>query len=590
MGQVLGRDSSIIPYDVNGWRRLSFTYLNAITENGEIVLDENGVPVDPRTLSRSRSLPGTPNSLRRAFGGGGGGGGSRAPSRQSSFSSAKQYDTNEGSSSARASFRGGFHPERPVLQEYQPKGKTSAADWSRDGSGGAGGGGGQSQRSSTRTASSNHPQHQHEQSVNNRGGGGGRGGDDDDDGTADTTKYADIAFAQGKYSGAGARQGPPSGAHSSHQLPPRLIIGAADQRKVRIEEDGRHRGGAGAGGEGLYISAYDSSDGRHLYSNEVGGNHRAQSPKSSTTWNSSSEDQSFYSDQQQQHQHQHHQLKQIDPPSQYNHQNGASKSSHLFPPSNGVGGGFGSRQSSGRVTTGSSSGGKSTTYLPYNDYYLDRRLRGQHHHHLYNGNSSSGGGPPTYSDFSGYSTSYRHHRRNFRRRRTGVEHRPTGVAKWLFVVGALANVAATIWGSGVYLHLASKSLEIGETIQGKKGGSVNQFYSNSTFLSFSRQERAHVGGRPSRLGGRHSGRPGGGQPGDAGGHLRGLRRAVLPHLVVHPPHGGLRAAGGGLRPGPGQLHRLDTAAGLRPAGHCPLPPRRSQHRQSDKVTAHSKWQ
>lgn len=119
------------------------------------------------------------------------------------------------------------------------------------------------------------------------------------------------------------------------------------------------------------------------------------------------------------------------------------------------------------MTTGSSSGGKSTTYLPYNDYYLDRRLRGQHHHHLYNGNSSSGGGPPTYSDFSGYSTSYRHHRRNFRRRRTGVEHRPTGVAKWLFVVGALANVAATIWGSGVYLHLASKSLEIGETIQDK---------------------------------------------------------------------------------------------------------------------------
>lgn len=461
MGQVLGRDSSIIPYDVNGWRRLSFTYLNAITENGEIVLDENGVPVDPRTLSRSRSsLPGTPNSLRRAFGGGGGGG-SRAPSRQSSFSSAKQYDTNEGSSSARASFRGGFHPERPVLQEYQPKGKTSAADWSRDGSGG-GGGGGQSQRSSTRTASSTLQQHQ--QSVNNRGGGGRRGGDDNDDGTADTTKYADIAFAQGKYSGAGARQGPPGGPDSSHQLPPRLIIGAADQRKVRIEEDGRHRGGAGAGGEGLY-SAYDSSDGRHLYSNEAGGNgnhHRAQSPKSSTTWNSSSEDQSFYSDQQQ--------LKQIDPPSQYNHQNGVSKSSHLFPPSNGVGGGFGSRQSSGRVTTGSSSGGKSTTYLPYNDYYLDRRLRGQHHL-LYNGNSSSGGGgPPTYSDFSGYSTSY-HHRRNFRRRRTGVEHRPTGVAKWLFVVGALANVAATIWGSGVYLHLASKSLEIGETIQGKwRGG------------------------------------------------------------------------------------------------------------------------
>src|SRR5699024_7195887 len=98
---------------------------------------------------------------------------------------------------------------------------------------------------------------------------------------------------------------------------------------------------------------------------------RAQSPKSATTWNSSSDyTSSTITDPH---------WKQYETNNQHHNQNGHSfgkSGKYLAPPS---GGHFGSRQSSGRS-------GKSSHYIPYRDYYIDRKLRGEE-------------GPNSYSDF-----------------------------------------------------------------------------------------------------------------------------------------------------------------------------------------------
>lgn len=446
MGQVLSGERGVIPYDVNSWRRLSFTYLNAIGENGEIIVDENGVPVDPRTL--------TPGSLRK--------GGSRPSSRQSSFSSAKNYDTNE-----HHSFRGGSFPsERPVLQEYQPKGKTTSGA-NKEGSRGSNTGL-LNQRTPPNEGSSNQNGNNKEQNFKN-------GSTTNTSG--DTTKYANLAFPSTENNSGENRKfissnshsavGPPGGQESrfgSSQNGPNenhwdpsngnqtgsRRPAPPPPKNVRIEEDNRQQKGGG-GHRGI-----DSNDGQqyhhqqnghsssHFHHGQYEGN-RAQSPKSSTTWNStSSEEYGHYSDPKN-----HHHLKNHEPPSYHHAQqlDQGKSSSHLLPPATSA---FGSRQTSARTA----SSGKSATYLPYNDYYLDRRLRGHH----------STSGPPTYSDFSGYSSGARR-RHNFRRR-PSKGHR-IGPTKWIFVLGVLANVGATIWGSGVYLHLASKRMELGDTIQGE---------------------------------------------------------------------------------------------------------------------------
>ena len=442
MGQIFEKGpKNYIPYDANGWRRLSLTYLNQLNENGELVENE-----------RRRSRSNTPTV-----------------SRQSSFGSRNDLNRLKPNESPR-SYRTHHQGEPVVLQEYKPSRKSSNSILSDQPLGSSL----QTIKGSSRETdfpaieskndfsnlkTSNkqpvkdktvHPIHYQSHKGETDGTSFGKNANYADlsfskqvttQSTSNNKKKSNLNFLEKKSSNdaLGIHRDDHNLLATSQKTAQSSIIQSnhphitsSDQRTSQAEifKDEHDFQSSVLHDRYLQSGQQDKQDIGNL-------ENRAQSPKSSTTWNTFSEDyqSSNYSNPT-------NQTKQFTihnnyhpPPKSFKEDNVKLKYVPL---------GANDSQRQRNHLTSQSFEGRDEQYMPYKDYFMDHRFQDS--------------GRYTYSDSGGYS-------RRTQRRKISICSL-ISYTKWIFITFALISISSTIWNS-IYMQMMSKRIELGNPIQGE---------------------------------------------------------------------------------------------------------------------------
>ena len=377
MGQVLAKD--FIPYDANGWRRLSLTYLNQLNENGDF---SDGLV--------NGNVPNGTRGNRR---------GSRSLFRQSSFGSRTNYNGLSRKGSFHSLRIPNFAEETQVLQEYVPTGPTKL-------------------NSDTQTNV-----HSSNAFKNNKQNGSNQVNVD----------YAQLSFpikSQKKRNSSVSSKETYIGYEDPSQNQYCSTNFEINQKlrqdktpnKDALENGANRRNGTNSPRTNQTLShSHDHSRNKNLQNTNF-------SNLSTTTIKRSNKENNQFSNHNESHTSNH----EIQNYLMNEHQtcNDSIQKKHSF-----------QRRINQHNDISLSTDDESQHYIPYRDYYIDRKLQNR-------------SGTNTYSDFSGYS-----------RTRRSQQSTRIGYTKTLFIIFALINICCTIWSS-IYMAMTSKRMELGFPIQG----------------------------------------------------------------------------------------------------------------------------